>query len=192
MAVKNPALPMNVKTLCLGSLYLMDGTGYDIKKLFEEAFSHFHSASYGSIYPSLNRLQREGLIELRVEPGERHPDRKVYSITEAGRRAFMEEIVQTEPTEQLRSEFMVLLFFAHLLPSERLTELLDHVCRHHREALAYLESLQECDDNTAGIRFVIGLGTATLQAKLAFIESQRAKLLEEHRAVPRSWPEKKS
>ena len=68
---------MNVKTLCLGSLCLMDGTGYDIKKLFEAAFSHFHSASYGSIYPSLNQLLLEGLIARRVEPGERHPDRKV-------------------------------------------------------------------------------------------------------------------
>ena len=176
----------------LGMLSMSPMSGYDIKKLFEEAFSHFHSASYGSIYPSLSQLQREGLIELRVEPGERHPDRKVYSITEAGRRAFMEEIVQAEPTEQLRSEFMVLLFFAHLLPTERLTELLDQVCRRHREALIYLESLRECDDNTAGIRFVIGLGTATLRAKLAFIESQRDSLLEEHRAVPRSWSEKKS
>ncbi len=183
---------MNVKTLCLGTLCLMDGTGYDIKKLFEEAFSHFHSASYGSIYPSLNQLQRDGLIDLRVESGERHPDRKVYSITDAGRRAFMKEIVQTEPTEQLRSEFMVLLFFAHLLPTERLTELLDQVCRHYREALAYLESLQQCDDNTAGIRFVIGLGTATLQAKLAFVESQRDSLLENHRTLPLSWSEKKS
>ena len=115
---------MNVKTLCLGSLCLMDGTGYDIKKLFEEAFRHFHSASYGSIYPALNQLLQEGLIELRVEPGERHPDRKVYSITEEGRRTFLEEIVQTEPTEQMRSEFLVLLFFAHLLPTERLEVLL--------------------------------------------------------------------
>lgn len=192
MAVKNPTLPMNVKTLCLGSLCLMDGTGYDIKKLFEDAFSHFHSASYGSIYPSLNRLLREGLIELRVEPGARHPDRKVYSITEAGRRAFMEELVQTEPTERLRSEFMALLFFAHLLPGERLAELLDQACSHYREALAYLESLQGCDDNTAGIRFVVGLGTATLQAKLAFVESRRKELLENHRTLPRSWSEKRS
>ena len=183
---------MNVKTLCLGSLCLMEGTGYDIKKLFEQAFSHFHSASYGSIYPSLNQLQQDGLIDLRVESGARHPDRKVYSITAAGRRAFIEEIVQAEPTEQLRSEFLVLIFFAHLLPTERLAELLDQVCRGYQEVLAYLESLQECDDNTAGIRFTIGLGIATLQAKLAFIDSQRSQLLEEHRAVPRSWSEKKS
>jgi PadR family transcriptional regulator AphA len=183
---------MNVKTLCLGTLCLMDGTGYDIKKLFEAAFRHFHSASYGSIYPSLNQLQCEGLIELRVEPGERHPDRKVYSITEAGRRAFLEEIVRAEPAEQLRSEFLVLVFFAHLLPTERLAGLLDEVCRRYRETLAYLESLEACEDNTAGIRFTIGLGIATLRAKLAFVESQREQLLDRHRVVPRNWSEEKS
>ena len=183
---------MNVKTLCLGSLCLMDGTGYDIKRLFEDAFSHFHSASYGSIYPALNQLLREGLIELRVEPGERHPDRKVYSVTDAGRNLFLEELVQAEPTEQMRSEFLVLMFFAHLLPTERLTALLDQVCGHHRGTLAYLESLESCEENTAGIRFTIGLGIATLKAKLAFIESQRERLLEQHRDIPPGWQEEQS
>ena len=183
---------MNVKTLCLGSLCLMDGTGYDIKRLFEEAFRHFHSASYGSIYPALNQLLQDGLIELRVEPGERHPDRKVYSITEAGRHSFLEEIAQIEPTEQMRSEFLVLMFFAHLLPTERLEALLQQACRQYRETLSYLESLEGCEENTAGIRFTIGLGVATLKAKLAFIESQQGRLLEQHRVIPSGWEEESS
>ena len=183
---------MNVKTLCLGTLCLMDGTGYDIKKLFEKAFSHFHSASYGSIYPSLNQLEQDGLISLRVEPGERHPDRKVYSITEAGREIFVGELVGTDPTEQLRSEFLVLMFFAHLLPTERLVELLDQVSKRYREVLNYLESLQGRTDNTAGIHFTIELGIATLQAKLDCIETNRAKLIAEHANIPEGWKERAS
>jgi DNA-binding PadR family transcriptional regulator len=178
---------MNVKTLCLGTLCLMDGTGYDIKKLFEQAFSHFNSASFGSIYPSLNRLEQEGLISLRMEPGVRHPDRKVYSITDAGRQAFMNELVSTDPTEQLRSEFLVLMFFAHLLPTERLAQLLDQVSDRYREVLVYLESIQDCTTNTAGIRFTIDLGIATLRAKLDCIQANRAKLLAEHAAIPQGW-----
>lgn len=175
---------MNVKTLCLGSLCLMDATGYDIKRLFEQAFSHFHSASYGSIYPSLNQLEKDGMIRLRVEPGERHPDRKVYSITDTGREALLEELQGTEPTEQVRSDFLVLLFFAHLLPTERLTYLLDAVCRQYREALSYLESIRDEPGHTSGIRFTIGLGIAVLQAKLAFIETERTNLLATHQQAP--------
>ncbi len=175
---------MNVKTLCLGGLCLTDATGYDIKKLFEDAFNHFHSASYGSIYPSLSQLQAEGLISMRVEPGERHPDRKIYSITEAGREAFMTELVRTEPTEQMRSEFMVLMFFAHLLPTERLQALLDQVSANYREELAYLESLRDEPCNTAGIRFTIDIGIATLRASLEVLDSGREELLLNHSREP--------
>ncbi len=175
---------MNVKTLCLGSLCLTDATGYDIKKLFEDAFSHFHSASYGSIYPSLNQLQADGLISMRVEPGDRHPDRKIYSITTTGREAFMAELVRTEPTEQMRSEFLVLMFFAHLLPTERLQVLLDKVTANYREELAYLESVRDEACNTAGIRFTIDIGIANLRASLQVLDSGREQLLAQHAMEP--------
>jgi len=180
---------MNVKTLCLGSLFLRDGTGYDIKKLFEEAFSYFHSASYGSIYPSLNQLQKEGLINLRVEAGERHPDRKIYSITDAGRKQFLNELVAAEPTEQLRSEFMVQLFFAHLMPNPRLVEILDTVEEDYRKALSYLESIYDCREHTSGIRFTIGLGIASLKSQLDYIAAHRDELLSSHTAAPPAWRE---
>jgi DNA-binding PadR family transcriptional regulator len=173
---------MNVKTLCLGALCLTDATGYDIKKLFEAAFRHFHSASYGSIYPSLSQLERAGLIRVRVEPGARHIDRKVYSVTDAGRRAFEAELAATRPTEHLRSEFLALMFFAHLLPTPRLAALLDEVCADYRETLSYLESIRTHPGHTPGICFTIEMGIATLRAKLDFIASRREALLSEHEA----------
>ena len=175
---------MNVKTLCLGTLCLTDATGYDIKRLFEQAFSHFHSASYGSIYPSLGQLERDGLINLRVEPGERHPDRKVYSITEAGRAALVEELTATEPGERLRSEFLVLMFFAHLLPTDRLEQILDEVSTRYRDTKGYLESIRDLPEHSTGIRFSIDMGIATLGAKLDVIESHREELLAQHRLPP--------
>ena len=49
------------------------------------SFGHFFAAGYGSIYPALNSLARDGLVECRHIPQEGKPDRKVYSITAAGR-----------------------------------------------------------------------------------------------------------
>ncbi len=172
---------MNVKTLCLGSLCLCEeATGYDIKKLFEEAFSHFHSASFGSIYPSLNQLQQDGLIDLRVEPGERHPDRKIYSITPQGRQSLVEELLQAEPGEQIRSDFLVLLFFAHLLPNARVAWLLDRMIERYRHELEYLESIRDAPEHTAGIRFTIRIGITAVGAKLKFLQQQRDEFLREH------------
>ncbi|VAX06887.1 hypothetical protein MNBD_GAMMA26-1955 [hydrothermal vent metagenome] len=97
---------MNVKTLCLGTLCLGDSTGYEIKKLFEASFSHFHNASYGSIYPALNQLLQEDLVSCRIEPGEKHPNRKLFSINDQGRKAFVAELASTPPKEHIRSEFL--------------------------------------------------------------------------------------
>ncbi len=77
---------MDVRTICLGILTRGDATGYEIKKLFEDdGYQHFVEASFGSIYPALNRLTEEGLVSVRAEAQEKRPDRKVYSITPAGR-----------------------------------------------------------------------------------------------------------
>ena len=99
---------MHVKTLCLGALSLADSTGYDIKKLFESAFSHFQNASFGSIYPSLRKLQDEGAVTCHVEPGDKHPDRKRFRITRQGLQALVDELSHTPATDLVRSDFLVM------------------------------------------------------------------------------------
>ena len=56
---------MDVKTLCIGILSLGDASGYEIKKQLEERFSFFYDASFGSIYPALNKLQKE-LLQVQI------------------------------------------------------------------------------------------------------------------------------
>ena len=168
---------MNVKTLCLGALSLGDRSGYDIKKLFESAFSHFHSASYGSIYPALAQLEQEGLVSGHLEPGARHPDRKIYCLTPAGRAALQAELNVAPPTEQLRSEFMVLMFFAHLLPAERVAAVLGEVRKRYSGALAYLESILDLPGHTPGTRFTVQAGIAHYSAMLDFLALRGPELL---------------
>ena len=171
---------MNVKTLCLGALCLGDKSGYDIKKLFEAAFRHFHSATYGSIYPALGQLEQDGLITGRMEPGARHPERKIYQLTTEGRAALEHELLAESPTEQLRSEFMVLTFFAHLLPTDRLAEILTEAQERYSGTLAYLESIVDLPDHTPGTRFTVRAGMARYRAMLEFLISQGPELLREH------------
>ena len=189
---------MNVKYLCLGALCLKEGSGYDIKKLFESAFTHFQGASYGSIYPALNQLKQEALIELQLEPGKQlepgrkpepgkqHPDRKVYGVTEDGRKAFIDHLCQMRPDEQIRSDFMVLMFFAHLLPTDRLIAILDEVEDNYRQELDYLQSIENREGHTAGIDFTIGAGIAAIGASLHYLQQRRSWLLANHHQPPSS------
>lgn len=93
----------------LGLLSWQPMTGYDIKKLVELGLSHFWNESYGQLYPTLSQLVEEGLA---VKKTKRQGNRKrhEFTITAAGRRAFLEWL--QEPTEQprVRSEFQLKFF----------------------------------------------------------------------------------
>ncbi|HHY48365.1 MAG TPA: PadR family transcriptional regulator, partial [Alphaproteobacteria bacterium] len=54
---------MNVRTICLAILYDEEASGYEIRKLVVEGeYSYFIDASYGSIYPALQKLEAEKLV----------------------------------------------------------------------------------------------------------------------------------
>src|SRR5919106_2573222 len=115
---------MDVRTLCLGALTEGDRTGYEIKRRFEEAFSYFFGASFGSIYPALADLTREGLVTCTNVEQTKRPDKKVYSLTPAGERALIDDLMATPPRHKVRSEFLVLMYFAHLLPPVRVAQII--------------------------------------------------------------------
>jgi PadR family transcriptional regulator AphA len=169
---------MDVKTLCLGVLTFGDMTGYDIKKYFEEAFNHFFGAGYGSIYPALAELTQEGLVTCANVAQEKRPDKKVYSLTDSGRQALYNSLLRTPPRHKVRSEFLVLTYFAHLLPPEHLARIFDQREAEWQAALDALQGLdlQQCD--APGVHFAAGYGLAVIKAALDYIRNNRDALLQ--------------
>ena len=112
---------MEVKSMLLGFLMIGNMTGYELRKLYSLSFSFFSSISYGSIYPALKKMEREGLITMRLEVQDGAPNRKVYTITGAGKKAFTEALTAPFPFERHRNSFLTrLFFFAHLPREERI------------------------------------------------------------------------
>jgi len=166
---------MDVRTICLGILTRGDATGYEIKKLFEEgAYSHFLEASFGSIYPALTRLTEEGLVSCRAETQEKRPDRKVYSITQAGRRAFIDALSGPMPEDKYRSPFLFAMLFAHQLPPEHVHALIDQRIAETEAMLRHLDDVGATADGP-GEQFVIGYGRATFEGALAYLMAHRAR-----------------
>ncbi|MFQ5935593.1 MAG: helix-turn-helix transcriptional regulator [Acidiferrobacterales bacterium] len=169
---------MDVKTLCLGVLTFGEMTGYDIKKHFEEAFSHFFPASFGSIYPALAELTHDGFVTCQDVAQDKRPDKKVYRITDKGRQLLREALVKTPPRHKVRSEFLVLLYFAHLLPTEHLASVLDKRAADIKALLSLLQEAEQAECPLPSHDFVVGLGRVTLQAQLSYIEKKRASLMQ--------------
>jgi PadR family transcriptional regulator, regulatory protein AphA len=171
---------VDVKDLCLGALTYGDATGYDLKKFFESTFSHCFLAGYGSIYPALAELTEEQLVVARTVPGQAGPSRKLYHLTEAGRDAFLARLEATEPQHKVKSEFLVLMHFAHLLPTARLDEVLDQHLKEIEHKLALIAAYENGDETgkppSSGARFVCGFGKAVMSAAQDYILTHRAAL----------------
>ena len=119
---------MDVKTILLGSLFDKSMSGYDLKKLFSRSFAFFSGLSYGSIYPALKKLKQEGLITMKLELQESAPNRKVYTITEAGKEAFLQSLKSPLHIERYKDPLLMrMFFFAHLSKKERLDAAYDYL-----------------------------------------------------------------
>jgi DNA-binding PadR family transcriptional regulator len=123
--------------------------GYEIRKRLRDELGLFSNVSFGSLYPALSRLERSGAVEAAEDPGPGAPPapmtgslsgeravfrarraggglgrrgRKVYRITEEGRRQFAELLVNERAgaTDDARSFGLRLAFARHLAPQARL------------------------------------------------------------------------
>lgn len=169
---------MNVKTLCLGILSHGEATGYEIKKLFENEYSHFYEASFGSIYPALARLTEDGLVSCVQQAQDKRPDKKVYRITSAGRLAFLDDLAKMPGRDRIRSEFLATLLFGDLLAPGHIDRVIARRVAGYREAIAAMEA---CDmkGTTAGHAFVHGFGVAVYKAAVDYLEENRHMLVGE-------------
>ncbi len=119
---------MDIKSILLGFLTRQPLTGYELKKRFSISFSFFSGVSYGSIYPALKKMEKERLVTQQLEIQDGAPNRKVYSITAAGRKVFIEALTAPYHWEMPKNTFLTrLFFFAHLSPEERKAAIRGHL-----------------------------------------------------------------
>ncbi len=168
---------MNVRTICLAILYDGQASGYEIRKLSVEGeYAYFIDASYGSIYPALAKLEAEQLVTSRVEVQDGKPAKKVYSITEAGRTAFINSLFEKLGEDQFRSEFLLFARFASELPASLVESRLNERLEQIDAALKDLDKLKG-EHPHPGDAWVIEYGRTCMAAAYAYIEAHRGQLI---------------
>jgi DNA-binding PadR family transcriptional regulator len=136
-------------------------TGYELRKVFSMSFSFFSGLSYGSIYPSLKKMESKGFISKKVEIQDGAPNRKIYTITEAGKKAFLGSLRSPFMPEQPKNAFLMrLFFFMYLSPGEReaivLTQL-DSVERLRKQLDSLRPEIEAHADRFQYLCFQIGI-----------------------------------
>ncbi len=182
---------MNTRELCLGALHMCAASGYEIKQLFEQAYRHFQKVSYGSIYPALKQLLEEGLVTCTTVSTDGKPDKKLYTLTDQGRKAFAETLQHTPPTEQHQSNFLLLILFSRFLPPERMEEILDqHVqqLQAERAELELITSPEHIHKLTPEALMTIDYGKVMIKTQLQFMQEHRESWLQQHRERQQTPP----
>lgn len=107
---------MSLRHGLLGLLSKWDATGYDIKKEFDDFMSIFWHSHLSQIYPELNRLEKEQLVESTLVPQEGKPDKKIYSITDKGLDELSKWLHIHPETPKVKDAFLMQVFFMDNIP----------------------------------------------------------------------------
>jgi len=105
----------------LGLLKERSMHGYQLSKRLTDTLGGFWRVSYGSLYPSLRRLEREGAVEKVFDEQAVGRRKNVYRITEKGERLFLDLLQETGTESAEENRFRVrLAFFKYLAPDTRI------------------------------------------------------------------------
>lgn len=74
----------------LGLLNYKEMTGYEVMEIFRDSLNYFWKAQTSQIYRELQTIEKNGWASCYVEEQLGKPDKKIFCITEAGRKELKE------------------------------------------------------------------------------------------------------
>ncbi|MBV7333202.1 PadR family transcriptional regulator [Chloroflexi bacterium TSY] len=134
---------MSTKYVLLGLLDIMPMSGYDLAQNFQISFNSFWAASYGQIYPTLHKLEEDGLIIGDRQARGKRAQRIVYSLTNAGRRAFRKWVNGPVDSLPFRDPFRLWASNLNVCDPEIAFRNIDEQIKHQTERAEYLEHTVE-------------------------------------------------
>jgi DNA-binding PadR family transcriptional regulator len=154
--------------------------GYELKQAFEEAFGDvWPPLNFRQIYTTLQRLERDTLVQSREVAQAGRRDKKVYELTQAGHEELRHWIAAPATGPWLKDEFFMKLVMAGLTDTADQAALIERQRRVYMEALNDLNSLAaRYGGNRDAVPSLLIEGTALhLQADLKWLELCEATLV---------------
>ncbi|HEV2951278.1 MAG TPA: helix-turn-helix transcriptional regulator [Actinomycetota bacterium] len=117
--------------------------GYQLSRELGDSLGGLWRVSYGSLYPTLRRLERDGAIESEAADERGARRKKVYRITPRGEQIFLELLQETpNDTQTEDARFRMRLAFFRYLPPETRIRLMERRRQALQERLSKLAESQ--------------------------------------------------
>ena len=100
-----------IDMVILGLLSHDDLTGYDIKKQIDGSIRFFWKGSFGSIYPALSELEKQGSVRRLKGNDSGGREKIIYSITGQGKEILRAWVRDEKASNDLKYETLMKLFF---------------------------------------------------------------------------------
>jgi DNA-binding PadR family transcriptional regulator len=127
----------------LASLLEGDAAGYELSKRFDVSVANFWSATPQQLYRELERLESEGFVEGRVVEQQRRPNKRVFSLTPAGRAELRDFIAQPTRPGAMRDDLLVKLQAAGPDDLPAVQKAVEERLHQAREKLAFYDHLHD-------------------------------------------------
>jgi DNA-binding PadR family transcriptional regulator len=143
--------------------------GYQLSRELGDSLGGLWRVSYGSLYPTLRRLERDAAIESQAGDVRGARRKKVYRITEKGEQIFLELLQETpQDTQTEDARFRMRLAFFRYLPPETRIRLLE------RRRLALQDRLTTIAESLRAGRRTDDYGRALIEHNRSVTESDIA------------------
>lgn len=100
---------MALRHAVLAALLEGETSGYELAKRFDVSVANFWTATPQQLYRELERLEEEGLLRGRVVEQRRRPNKRVFTVTAAGRLELHTFIAQPARPTAIRDDLLVKL-----------------------------------------------------------------------------------
>ena len=129
----------------LVSLNEKPSSGYELARRFERSIGYFWYASHQQIYRVLARMESAGWVDAVIHPGETAPDRKVFTVTDAGNAEMLRWLMEAEEPAGLRDTLMIKLRGSVFSDPAKLIPELERHRAIHQERLENYRQIEQRD-----------------------------------------------
>jgi DNA-binding PadR family transcriptional regulator len=98
---------MALRNAILATLLEGEASGYDLSKGFDASVANFWMATPQQLYKELETLEAQGLVTARVVEQDRRPNKRLFSLTDAGRAALRDFTALPAKITAIRDELLV-------------------------------------------------------------------------------------
>lgn len=133
----------------LGFLNYEPMSGYDLVKAFESSLEFFWHAQNSHIYLELKKLEKKGYICGRTVIQSERPNKKIFSITDTGRKEFLDWLAEGsgEDATHFKSAFLIKVFFGGNVPPAQSIAMLGKFKEDCEAYLKRMDSVPESIEN---------------------------------------------